>query len=182
MLRGWVAITRTFCLCALACFASCASPPPAGSRVNFIQPPSDRAFIYIYRNQTPDYPQARIKLQFDGEPAGSTIRESFTLLKVSPGQHTITSGSYADGLPNWDDSFDLRLSLLGGEVVYLWQELLVGTNLTSELHRVSRQEGREGVLKCRLTDDLAPSFLSPSEESSASETSLSAGPRTRRKP
>src|ERR1017187_2160455 len=168
-------------LFALAC-ASGRPPPPT---IQFVQPPSDRAYIYLYRNEG----FYSIRLWLDGVPAGGTGRRSFAFFQVRPGRHILVSGS--------KDASEIILNVLGGEVVYLKQDvtfvpvgavspmasLIAGDDrILIEVYRVSREEGRGGVRECRLIRDRPPLLPPVSEPEEPSKIPLTAGPRPNSRP
>jgi hypothetical protein len=165
---------------------SCAAGRPSPPAVQFVQPPSDRAYIYVFRNA--GIYRGHIKLWLDGVFAGSTSRRSFAFFQVRPGRHVLSSGS--------KDASEIALNVLGGEVIYLEQDvtvvpvglspfagLLVGDDRISiEFHRVSRADGRAGVRECRLIPDLPHPLPPVAEPDEPPEIPLTAGPRPHSRP
>jgi hypothetical protein len=184
------AIVAVLLVVGLAC-ATGRPPPP---EVQFVQPPSDRVYIYVYRNE--GFYNGPIGLWLDGVHAGSTRRKTFAFFQVRPGRHILTSGSR--------DAAELVLNALGGEVVYLQQDatnapgaatmaisplaatVAAASNSDSfvltELQRVSRAEGRAGVRECRLIPDPPPPLPRVAEPEEPAEIPLTAGPRPHARP
>jgi len=152
-----------------------------------VQPPSDRAYVYVYRNE--GMANVLVGIWLDGVRAGSTSRRTFAFFQVRAGRHAVVSGS--------KDGSELTLHVLGGEVVYLKHEvsivpvgavsplagLLVGNdNVLTELQRVSRAEGRAGVRECRLIRDPPPPLPRVAKPDESVEIPLTAGPGPQPRP
>jgi hypothetical protein len=166
---------------------ACASGRPPLPAVQFVQPPSDRAYIYLYRNA--GLYSGHVKLWLDGVFAGGMGRNSFAFFRVRPGRHVLVAGS--------KDSQGIALHVLGGEVVYLEQDVtvvplaavsplaaaIVGDDaVLVEFQRVSREEGRAGVRECQLIPDLPPPLPPVAEPEEPSEVPLTGGPRPHARP
>ncbi len=148
---------------ALFC-AGCASGPVL-PKVEFVRPPPDRAYIYVYRTGLYRGP---IDIWLDSGFAGQMLPDTFTLLQVRPGPHLVGS----------EGGNDLPLHVIGGEVVFLEQDISVVHSwvcaiaadkirtgcVTSELARVSAADGRAAVRERRLILDKPPP-LPPADES-----------------
>lgn len=136
--------------------SGCASKPPRPA-IEFVQPPSDRAYVYIFLRDSLD--RHRFELWLDGESVGLIGPGNFAFYQLRPGRHVLNAG--------FEEDAEFPLHVLGGEVVYL--QLLVttapvgGGSTGSEFQRVSRKEGRAGVRGCTIILDRPPPLPPPSE-------------------
>jgi hypothetical protein len=137
---------------------ACAGKHPQ-PKIEFVQPPPDRAYVYVYRLSG----SGPTKLWLDGASAGTLWHKTFAFFQVRPGEHALVGGR--------EDVSGTILRVIGGEVVYLQVEtttvplvavsplaaVIAGDRATLiEIQRVSRREGREGVRECRLILDEPP--------------------------
>ena len=175
-----MAVASCMLLGMLALDTSCATGRPERPRMEFPWPPSDRAYIYVYR--TGLYP-GPMKLWLDGVLVGGLPHDTFAFLQVRPGRHVLVTESF--------DGAELPVHVIGGEVVFLEQDVTVvpyGSMLTSEervrcgslgseLQRVSRAEGRAAVQERRLIPDRPPPLPPASDADLSPELHLTGGPK-----
>jgi hypothetical protein len=127
--------------------SACASVPMAPESFNAYAksvslPPPDRAHIYVYRNESFGG-AVKMDLRLDGQPAGTTVANTFALLPVRPGPHTLVSDA--------ENTSELRFSVLGGQVVFVWQEAKFGVLYArNQLQFVDPAQGVAGVRECNL--------------------------------
>jgi hypothetical protein len=131
--------------------------------IEFIQPPSDRAYVYVLRPDVIN--RHRLNLWLDGERAGKIGPGNFAFYQVRPGRHVLNVGLEEDA--------EYRFRVQGGAVIYLRLTVatvptiipgLVDGETWGEFRKVSREEGRAGVRECTIILDPPPP-LPPSSQS-----------------
>jgi hypothetical protein len=101
-----------------------------------------KASIYVYRDQSFGF-AFPMTLELAGHAKARTVGQTYVLWEVDPGAYELTS--YAE------DTSTLRLHTEPGKAYYVWQEVKVGLwKARTALHRVDEEQGRKGVLECRL--------------------------------
>lgn len=104
--------------------------------------PEGNANIYLYRNEILG---AAVKLAvvLDDKLVGDTAAQTYMLLKVTPGLHTIISKSEKDS--------ELLITVEEGKNYFIWQEVKMGMwAARSKLHLVDEATGKAGVSECKL--------------------------------
>lgn len=130
----------------LALIAGCASMPMAtpeqDSHAKRFEVPSDRARIYLYRNEM--FGAAiPMSVSLDGQIAGQTGPKTFFVWEVSPGQHQLAS--HAENVSS------LNIDAEGGKNYYIWQEVKMGVFMArSRLQQVDTVTGQAAVRECKL--------------------------------
>lgn len=105
---------------------------------------ADKSNIYLYRNEMFGGAIA-MPVSLDGKMAGRTGPETFFLWQVEPGQHEVVSHT--------ENEARLRLTTEAGKNYFIWQEVKMGMwTARSQLHEVTEEEGRAGVLECKRAD------------------------------
>jgi hypothetical protein len=178
-------------LLALLAFHGGCAGNPVFPRHELPRPPSDRAYIYVYR--TSPY-RGPTKIWLDGVLVGSLTGDKFAFVQVRPGRHVLVSESY--------EPEEFPVHVIGGEEVYLEQEVtvtpvfeeffvsLVGGvaivtdaermrrgALGSELQQVSRAEGRAAVRERGIIPDRPPPLPPASNGDASNEVRLTGGPQ-----
>lgn len=98
--------------------------------------------IYIYRNESLGG-AIKMPVLVDEKIAGDTGPETYILITVEPGNHTIISKSENDAT--------LSLTTKENQNYFVWQEVKMGLwTARSKLHLVSEAKGRVGVSECKL--------------------------------
>jgi hypothetical protein len=153
-------IVRLVILLALvlpACGVPLASERLDQAAKRFKYPSYDRAHIYVYRDEsTCCIPSGKVALLLDGAPAVHLSDWTFALLPVRPGVHALTALG--------TDPSELRLNVIGGQVVYVRLHVDAGRFgifivwVAPDLQRMDRDEGREGVMDCRLIAQPPPAL------------------------
>jgi len=133
-------------LCAMIAgtLAGCASVPMASTEADSsakqFQPAKGYSNIYVYRNETFGAAIA-MTVSLDGKVMGKTGAQTYFLWVVAPGKHEITSHT--------ENTSRITIDAKEGRNHYVWQEVKMGMwQPGSELHEMSEQEGRKGVLEC----------------------------------
>ena len=136
---------------AFACFlftVGCASVPMASpekdSQAKQFSVKPGKANIYLYRNETMG---AAIKIDvfLDSKIVGKTAANTYFVLEVDPGSHTILSRSEND------DEF--KFSPVAGKNYFIWQEVKMGLLYArSKLQLVDESAGKAGVNECKLAE------------------------------
>lgn len=102
----------------------------------------DKAGLFIYRNESSAV-AVKMDVQLDGTPLGQTAAMTYLYTPVAPGKHTITSSA--------ENTDTLEVDIKAGALAYVWQEVKVGVlSARVELHLMREEEGRNGVLECKL--------------------------------
>lgn len=141
-MRGLIAS----CALLAGVLAGCASVPmaslqaDAGAKEFRVKPGYSN--IYLYRNEGFGAAIA-MTVSLDGKVMGRTAAHTYFLWEVKPGSHEITSHSENLG--------KLALETKEGRNYFVWQEIKMGMwQPGSQLHEVTEEEGRKGVLECKL--------------------------------
>jgi hypothetical protein len=98
----------------------------------------------LYRNES--YGGAiTMPVALDGKIAGKTAAETYFKWTVNPGKHVITSLT--------ENTAKIELDTKPERNYFIWQEVKMGMwAARSQLHEVSRNEGKKGVLECKLAE------------------------------
>jgi hypothetical protein len=104
------------------------------------------ANIYVYRNES--YGAAvKLPVYLDGVKMGATAADTYMMLRVHPGRHTLVS--------NPEKDVPLHIVAVAGHNYFVWQEVKTGVRRArSELHLVDEAEGKEGVEECDRAESL----------------------------
>lgn len=147
MLSNDIAMFKFLAGCLLIIsLVGCATVPMGNSTQDELlkrfNPKSDVAGIYIYRNESIGFP-FHMDVEVDGNPLGQTAAHTYFYTEVPPGTHTVTSKA--------ENSDTIQFNTVAGKLYYIWQEVKMGV-LTprTKLHLVSEEEGKKGVLDCKL--------------------------------
>lgn len=127
----------------VACASVPMESPEKDMAAKNAKPGPNESLIYVYRNEV--FGAAlKLALTLDGKMIGETASETYFLLRVSPGKHTLSSQAEGD----WDN---LTINCEGGKTYYVWQEVKMGMfAANSKLHLMQPAEGRKGVEECKL--------------------------------
>jgi len=88
--------------------------PEADTLAKQMQPVSDKAVIFLFRNEAPSAPWA-LRVTLDGKEMGDTSALTYFRWTVEPGEHTIIS--YSENAPG------LLIKAEAGRIYYVWQEV-----------------------------------------------------------
>ena len=128
--------------------SGCVSVPIASKSADVqakqFAPTSDKATVYIYRNES--FGSAiKMPLLIDNVAVGDTASKTYVVKQLAPGPHTITSKTEKDST--------VTIDMLAGQIYYIWQEVKMGVFAArSELHVVDEQKGRAGVQESTLIE------------------------------
>lgn len=142
-MKNTFAIAFIFCSSLLT---GCATVPMASVELDqeaktFAVEPG-KANIYVYRNETMGAAVA-MPVALDGRVAGKTASKTYFMWTVEPGMHEITSLT--------ENTSKLSIDARAGQNHFVWQEVKMGAwSARSLLQEVSEEEGRKGVLECKL--------------------------------
>ena len=124
----------------------CASVPMGDTKMDqaakTFQVPSDKAGIYVYRNESMG---AAVKMDviIDGQNIGESAAKTYFYKEVAPGKHTVTSKA--------ENTDTVEVDLKPGSMAFIWQEVKMGIMFArTKLHLVSEQEGKKGVMETQL--------------------------------
>ncbi len=101
---------------------------------------SDKASLYIYRDQMFFGSAIPLTVMVNGKNIGHTAAQTYFWLKLIPGKYIIES--YAT------NSSTIHLSLEAGKSYFLRQKIQVGAEVS--VHQIDEINGRKGVLECKL--------------------------------
>jgi hypothetical protein len=141
-------------LCAaLLAATGCASVPMMSQADDqaakaFTAPPSDRAHVYVYRNE--NFGGAvKLGILMDGFMAAESAAKTFVLLPVAPGRHLVTSVA--------ENRDELPLDAVAGQNYFVWQEVKMGVwSARSKLSLVDEATGKAGVSECQRAVAASP--------------------------
>lgn len=135
-------------LAALSVMSGCTSVPMASdekdnaAKTFSIQP--GKSNIYVYRNESIGA-GVKMEVDLDTTQIASTAANTYLLLAVSPGRHTITSHAENDD--------NLTVDAQPNKNYFVWQEVKMGILYArNKLHLVDEQIGKSGVGECRLIE------------------------------
>lgn len=133
-----------------AYITGCATVPMASdeedvARKEFVVPPQDSSGLYIYRNSS--FGGALKKnVYVDGEFIGESAPKTYFYVVVKPGDHVLSTESEFS-----DNSIELHTE--SGQNYFVRQYIKMGLFVGgANLELVSEEEGREGVLECKLAN------------------------------
>jgi uncharacterized protein DUF2846 len=129
----------------------CASVPMASGeqdqvRKEFSEPTQDMAGLYIYRDSA--FGAALKKtVSIDGNVIGETASKTYFYKEVSPGQHSLsTESEFSDN--------SLLLNVEAGLNYFVRQYIKLGAFVGgADLELMSEEEGKQGVLSCKLAKE-----------------------------
>lgn len=124
---------------------SCRSVPMASVQEDTVgksfKPNPDGARIYLYRNELFGG-EIKIDVALDGQPVGKTLPNTYLLLDVPVGNHSILSES--------ENKDVLDINAEKGKIYYVWQEVKLGMWLArNKLQLVDEATGKKGVLETK---------------------------------
>ncbi|MGH8435443.1 MAG: DUF2846 domain-containing protein [Pseudomonas sp.] len=132
---------------AIAALATgCASVPMADvaqdTQAKTFNTPADQANIYLYRNENMGA-AVKMDVSLNGKQVGTTVANTYLVLAVPAGQHTLKSSAENDS--------ELQLSTEAGKNYFVWQEVKMGVLYArNQLQLVDEAKGKEGVTECKL--------------------------------
>lgn len=139
-------LLTTCALVGVLALSGCASVPMADKNADVqakaFMPASDKATVYIYRNET--FGSAiKMPVLIDNVSVGDTASKTYIEKQLAPGQHTITSKTEKDS--------SVSINMLAGQIYYVWQEVKMGMWAAgSALHVVDAQKGQAGVRESKM--------------------------------
>jgi hypothetical protein len=124
----------------------CASVPMAAKEADAaaksFRVPADKSRVYIYRNETMGA-AVKIPVTLDGKLVGSTAKNTYFALDVSPGTHEVGCVAETGG--------KVIVDVKPGEAAYVWQEMKMGMWAAScAMHVVDEKQGQKAVTECTL--------------------------------
>jgi hypothetical protein len=135
-------------IASMALAAGCASVPMANkdadkaAKTFSVRP--GFANIYIYRNQSFGS-SVLMTVAVDGVVVGTTAADTYVLVEVRPGPHTIQSRA--------EDEVSLGVTAGPGQNYFVHQQVKMGSfRARSELRAVDEEEAREDLDECRLVE------------------------------
>jgi hypothetical protein len=128
------------------CLTGCVTVPMAPTNQDKIGkqfiPNKNKASIYVFRNENFGT-GVKANLFLDGSLVGQTATYTYVLLKVRPGNHTISS--------SLENTAQLNLYTESGKVYFIKQKIQMGAlNPRVALHQFDSIPGQTGVMKCKL--------------------------------
>ena len=132
----------------LAALSGCASVPMAsdaadGAAKTFSVRPGF-SNIYVYRNQSFGSAVA-MTVAVDGVVVGTTAADTYVVVEVRPGAHTVQSKS--------EDESSIRITAGPGQNYFVYQEVTMGRfRARSLLHAVDEKQARDDLEECRLVE------------------------------
>jgi len=106
------------------------------------KPHPNKASIYVFQSSSFDM-GLKVNIFLDGDLAGQTAAYTYALLKVRPGDHTISS--------SLENIANLNLHTEAGKLYFIKQEVNMGAqNPRVSLHQLDSVPGQTEVMKCKL--------------------------------
>ena len=104
------------------------------------------ANIYVYRTESYGS-SVKLPVVLDRVEVGATAADTYLMLRVHPGRHTLVSDPEKDT--------PLQIVTIAGHNYFVWQEVKTGVRRArSELHLMDEAEGKEGVEECQRAESL----------------------------
>lgn len=104
----------------------------------------DMANIYVYRNETLGA-AIRMPVILNGKLVGDTAANTYFLLEVPPGTHTVMSRGESDS--------SVKIDAVAGRNYFIWQEMKMGFAAPRVLLQiVDEATGKAGVGECKLVE------------------------------
>ena len=126
--------------------SGCATSPVATDSLDqaaktFIPKPG-KANVYVYRNEMFGG-AVSMEVFLNGQSVGRTGAQTYLLLEVPPGKHTITSKA--------ENESRVELTVEAGKNYFVWQEVKMGImSARNQLQVVNETAGRAGVAESKL--------------------------------
>ena len=124
--------------------AGCANlaPPETDTLAKLMQPVSDKAVVYLFRNEPASAPW-QITVRMDGKEMGETRANTYFRWVIEPGRHVITSEA--------DNEAGLVLDAEPGRIYYVWQDIQFGFfQPRTELQLVDQQTAEIALRSCYM--------------------------------
>lgn len=167
-------LTYVFYLIIVTALIGCASvntaPPAMQSEAKAFPVQTDKANLYIYRNESFGG-AVTMKVSVNDMPIGKTGPKSFFWLKVKPGTYNISSEAENTSL--------VTVVAEGGKDYFIWQEVKLGLLFArNNLQTVDSATGKAGVLESQLiyvdpSVEIKPINPPPESKTSISTTGTS---------
>ena len=150
--RGIMRIAPLLGLCLLLLGAAAPLPALAQSRADpltdpqarLLKPVPGKAVIYLLRDWG-NWWQRDVPLSLDGQPMGSSRKDTYFRWEVEPGPHVLVSEANPPAV--------LEIKTEPGGVYYVWQDLNPGfLRGPSELHLVDETTARETLLTAEMLE------------------------------
>ncbi|WP_413294802.1 DUF2846 domain-containing protein [Bdellovibrio sp. HCB185ZH] len=104
------------------------------------------AQVYIYRNEFMGN-QLKIDVFVNGEMRGQTMGDTYMLMTLPKGKHTIMSEA--------ENKSTLDIEVENGKNYFVWQEVKMGMWIArNKLQIVDEATGKSGMRECKLIQDL----------------------------
>ncbi len=131
-------------LLASALLTGCASVPKASperdAQAKTFAVAAGKSNIYVYRNESMGG-AVKMDVALDGQPVGQTAAQTYFMLEVAPGKHTITSKA--------ENEVMQEVIAQAGKNYFIWQEVKMGVMYArNQLHLVDEAAGKVGVAEC----------------------------------
>ncbi len=140
--RFFVLFSILFVLLLSGCNSIPLAPESEDTLAKNFQPVPNKAKIYLYRNEFFGS-QLKMPVTIDGKIIGHTLGNTYFMIEVEPGSHTIQSLT--------EDVVSMDIDTDAGKNYYVWQEVKMGlVSGRSLLHLVSEEDGQKGVNECKL--------------------------------
>jgi hypothetical protein len=141
MPRHLAALLLAVALAGCAAHVPMASPEQDAAAKRFAAP-ADRANLYVYRHETFGF-AVTLPLTLDGMQLGETAAQTYFVVPLAPGEHTLLSKG--------ESTVELVLDVAAGRNYFVWQEVKMGfASARSALHQVDDATGRGAVGQCQL--------------------------------
>lgn len=129
------------------------APPEQDLAAKQFAPASDRANVYVYRNERMGY-AVSMSVLLDGAWLGDTAAMTYLHVPVAPGEHRVISKT--------ENTAEVSFTAEAGKNYFVWQEVKMGVAAArSALHLVSEEEGRAAVAQCSLAKSTPPVVAVP---------------------
>lgn len=118
--------------------------PKQEAAVKTFAAPSDKAGLYIYRNETMGA-AVKMDVTLDGKNIGQTAAKTFLYKEITPGKHVVASVA--------ENSDMVEVDAKPGKLYYIWQEVKMGImSARTKLHLVDEAAGKAGVQETKLAE------------------------------
>lgn len=137
-----IVLVAVLMLLGTGCASVPLADPAADAEAKKFELASDKASVYVYRNES--FGGAiKMAVFLNDRPVGQSGPKTYFHWSLEPGTYKITSKA--------ENTSDLTIDVEAGKDYYIWQEVKMGLlSARSKLQKVDETKGRAGVRESRL--------------------------------
>lgn len=148
-------LLTVFALSLFSCSTTKLANPGEAQRLQNMAPPDGKALIYFIRPSAVGS-VVNMKITCDGRHIGSTTGKRYIYALVEPGKREFVSHA--------ENKDELPLVTEAGQTYFIEQKAKMGIVMArTRLERISEEEGRQKLAKCKLSGD-CPAYVAQGNE------------------